>query len=461
MTILAGTRPACSPHIPRLRTRGAFSRPCYSAKARPVDHGIVVARCPRIRRGLLAVGLATALAAGGLLTAALPASARVSPEPPVADVILTPAELAAQLKVANSLRADLMRSGAQVAAANARLERLSARAGTLLAELAKARRAQAAAEADAALQRTRLVVVGQQVQAARSALGQLASDSYMRGGGPLGDVAAILEALTAPAPDQSTNSMATVQYLINGRSRILNRMDRLQTAQATTSARAVAASGRARAASGKALKAKSAIDAVIVEQRTALSGLQAAMAGQVGKAAGVRGTLLRSEQALARAADLRLAGALRGQDFSLLMAQSSRCGLGRTDFANGMWPARALCPLYAAPDESLRRSAALAFNAMSLAYQKQTGSALCVTDGYRSYAEQVAVKKARPGLAATPGTSEHGFGLAVDLCGGVQSFASPAHLWMQRHGPLFGWFHPAWAEPSGTMPEPWHWEFAS
>jgi hypothetical protein len=88
------------------------------------------------------------------------------------------------------------------------------------------------------------------------------------------------------------------------------------------------------------------------------------------------------------------------------------------------------------------------------------GSALCVTEGYRSYSEQVAVKLRLPGLAATPGTSKHGLGLAVDLCGGVQDFANPAHLWLNRWAPLFGWHHPAWAEPSGALPEPWHWEFA-
>jgi LAS superfamily LD-carboxypeptidase LdcB len=98
---------------------------------------------------------------------------------------------------------------------------------------------------------------------------------------------------------------------------------------------------------------------------------------------------------------------------------------------------------------------------MSSAYQRESGSALCVTDAYRPYAEQVAVKRASPGLAATPGKSQHGLGLALDLCGGVQSFASPAHLWMKRNAPLYGWFHPAWAEPTGSMPEPWHWEFAS
>ena len=26
--------------------------------------------------------------------------------------------------------------------------------------------------------------------------------------------------------------------------------------------------------------------------------------------------------------------------------------------------------------------------------------------------------------------------------------------------PLYGWFHPDWAEASGSLPEPWHWEYA-
>jgi hypothetical protein len=30
---------------------------------------------------------------------------------------------------------------------------------------------------------------------------------------------------------------------------------------------------------------------------------------------------------------------------------------------------------------------------------------------------------------------------------------------MLVNAPLFGWFHPAWARPNGTLPEPWHWEF--
>jgi D-alanyl-D-alanine carboxypeptidase len=117
------------------------------------------------------------------------------------------------------------------------------------------------------------------------------------------------------------------------------------------------------------------------------------------------------------------------------MVRSTTCGKDRTNYPNGQWPSSALCPLYTAPDENLRRAAALAFDAMSSAYQSQTGSALCVTEGYRSLADQIAIKAATPNLAATPGTSKHELGLAVDLCGGVQSFTDPAHVWMKQNGP--------------------------
>ena len=62
-------------------------------------------------------------------------------------------------------------------------------------------------------------------------------------------------------------------------------------------------------------------------------------------------------------------------------------------------------------------------------------------------------------LGAVPGTSNHGWGLAVDLCGGIQSYTSPQHAWMTEHAGRFGWRQPAWAQQGGSKPEPWHWEF--
>ena len=129
-------------------------------------------------------------------------------------------------------------------------------------------------------------------------------------------------------------------------------------------------------------------------------------------------------------------------------------------YANGFMPMSALCPLWGAPGHMLRADAAAAFNQLSRLHAATVGRPLCVTDSYRTYGEQVSVYRRKPGLAAAPGTSEHGWGKAVDFCGGVERFGSHAFEWMKRNAGRFGFFHPAWAEPSGSRPEAWHWEFS-
>ena len=144
-------------------------------------------------------------------------------------------------------------------------------------------------------------------------------------------------------------------------------------------------------------------------------------------------------------------------------AAAARAACGRSPsegYANGFMPDIALCGLWQAPGERLRQDAAVAFNRMSRYYSATTGAPLCVTDSYRSYSRQVAIYRRTPELAAAPGTSEHGWGRAVDLCGGVQRFGSDAYLWMQANAGAFGFFHPEWAEPEGSNPEPWHWEYS-
>jgi len=127
---------------------------------------------------------------------------------------------------------------------------------------------------------------------------------------------------------------------------------------------------------------------------------------------------------------------------------------------NGFLPESSLCFLRTAPRHRLVARAARAFDEMSLAFARETGDGyLCVTDSYRDYAAQVDVFRRKPNLAATPGRSQHGWGLAVDLCGGVQQFGAAAHQWMKARAPQFGFVHPDWAEPDGSRPEPWHWEF--
>lgn len=128
-------------------------------------------------------------------------------------------------------------------------------------------------------------------------------------------------------------------------------------------------------------------------------------------------------------------------------------------FPNGLIPTAALCPIGVGA-HALRCDAAQTFQAMSQAFAKVFGRPLCVTDSYRTFDGQVDLYRRKPSLAAVPGTSNHGWGLALDMCGGVESFARPEHAWMATNSPAFGWVHPAWAGQGGGREEPWHWEFA-
>jgi hypothetical protein len=127
-------------------------------------------------------------------------------------------------------------------------------------------------------------------------------------------------------------------------------------------------------------------------------------------------------------------------------------------YANGRIPTSALCSLGVA-HHVLRCDAAAAYRAMSEAFRAAFGAPLCITDSYRSYAGQLDAFDRKPALAAWPGTSNHGWGLAVDLCGGVNSVGTAPWTWMNANAGRFGFVNPDWAHPGAEKPEPWHWEF--
>ena len=128
-------------------------------------------------------------------------------------------------------------------------------------------------------------------------------------------------------------------------------------------------------------------------------------------------------------------------------------------YPNGLIPPSAMCSL-GTGNHQLRCDAAAAFRAMSAAYAAAFGGPLCITDSYRTYAGQVDLYRRKPALAAVPGTSNHGWGLAVDLCGGIQHFGTPQYAWMVANAGRFGFLHPTWADPGNGREEPWHWEYA-
>lgn len=127
-------------------------------------------------------------------------------------------------------------------------------------------------------------------------------------------------------------------------------------------------------------------------------------------------------------------------------------------YTNGKIADSALCALSWAPAHRLRCDAAAGMERTNKAYRATFGTNISVTDTYRPYADQVAVYQ-RYGYprAAIPGTSDHGWALAADLGGGINTFGTAQYTWMKAHAPQYGWVHPARAEPDGKYPEPWHW----
>lgn len=80
------------------------------------------------------------------------------------------------------------------------------------------------------------------------------------------------------------------------------------------------------------------------------------------------------------------------------------------------------------------------------------GVTIGITDSYRSYEAQVdvAARKglySQGGLAAVPGTSDHGWGMAADL-----KLDDAAQSWMRANGGRYGFVE-------DTPREPWHWAY--
>jgi hypothetical protein len=130
-------------------------------------------------------------------------------------------------------------------------------------------------------------------------------------------------------------------------------------------------------------------------------------------------------------------------------------------FQNGRIPEDQLCPLAFSPNNRLRCDAARSLEQLNNAFKATFASDLVVTDSYRSYDAQVLCRQNKGSLCAVPGTSNHGWGMAVDLGSGVNLYSSNQHAWMEQHAQDFGWVLPGWAQQNGSKPEPWHWEFGT
>lgn len=133
----------------------------------------------------------------------------------------------------------------------------------------------------------------------------------------------------------------------------------------------------------------------------------------------------------------------------------------------------------------LERDAAYMYSLLYEAAQKD-GVELQTSDCYRTLAQQKIIydrtcpltlvpASAAPGAsgpkkvrvcsgapAAVPGTSNHGWGRAIDFKQGrgILSCYSDNFHWLKINAHRFGWVHPEWAHCGKDTQEPWHWEYA-
>lgn len=132
-------------------------------------------------------------------------------------------------------------------------------------------------------------------------------------------------------------------------------------------------------------------------------------------------------------------------------------------YRNGRIPLSAMCVIPFASQHLLRCDATEAIVALNEAWKADHGGqSLPISSSYRTYERQEQLKREKGALAATPGQSNHGWGLAVDFggFGGVADYSDPDHQWMVTHGWKFGWVHPTYMRAGGSGPlEPWHFEF--
>jgi hypothetical protein len=111
----------------------------------------------------------------------------------------------------------------------------------------------------------------------------------------------------------------------------------------------------------------------------------------------------------------------------------------------------------------LRKDAAIAWEAMRRASLSERGVDLYPLgpdSAYRTFAGQVRLKsfwrgQGQPQKAATPGTSNHGWGLAVDAGTGDKAAAQRMFDSINAIGHRFGWSH----DEGARVGEPWHFRY--
>lgn len=174
--------------------------------------------------------------------------------------------------------------------------------------------------------------------------------------------------------------------------------------------------------------------------------------------------------AFGKDSDTQLVGDWDGDGLDTLAARRSPLApTGRNQtvagYDNGRLADSLLCPVPFLPSHDLHCATIRDTVTLHELYRSKFGARLPIDDWphstYRSRAQQDAVWiEIGPPTAAVPGTSPHGWGLALDIFEGRQyEHGTTINNWLRQHGPRYGWVLQPWHEPGGSWGEYWHFDY--
>lgn len=323
---------------------------------------------------------------------------------------------------------ELLNPSGELIAARDRVTALAAAAESAALENAKAAKDAAAARDLADEARAEADEATVTADAARAALGTYAASAYINGG----TSATLAATLDAESPSDLLSRQNTLDAVAANSADLVRVLRAAQAGADAATRRADAALRSARAAEERATLAASAAKAALSEAETLVAAMTAAEA-----AAQTEAMLRARAAALAASPGAPVTG--------------DRVPVEYLVYGNGRIPAEALSEVSGTGGHRLWPPAARSLESL-LAAAQADGITIGVTDSYRPYEVQVdlVARKglySQGGLAATPGTSDHGWGIATDL-----ALSAQALEWMRSHAAAFGYVE-------DVPRETWHWAY--
>ncbi|GHH70581.1 hypothetical protein GCM10017772_17430 [Promicromonospora soli] len=241
-------------------------------------------------------------------------------------------------------------------------------------------------------------------------------------------------------------------------------------------AKAQAAAEQAKKNAAQLKKAKTTLSSVTAQLKVSVRDSQYTLdwTKSAGAPEGVRKTLsthrAEGQAALAASANPNSLGSVtelgQRREAARLAIESAAWNARATvaDGSNGRLVQKKLCKVGVGPEgqnQYLRCDAAEDLKKVGAAFEAEFGKPLRVEYGYRPYDWQLqALDEFGAGQVAEPGTSNHGWGTAVDVpVDDGFRFGQPEYEWLAANGPKHGWVHPEWARAGGGREEPWHFEY--